>query len=150
MAEKPPSENNPEPTKRQPIWHIDWIKMAGIAVSVIAGVLYIGELRGNVLALNPDAIKKAQEEAAQELMKLAKKPTLDVRTFKYWGFGGPDSEVEMIGTNEGFCYLTEVKGYFRGGAEAVWIRTRGGSWYLGGKSNQDGVGASARCWKWPD
>lgn len=133
---------------------IDWIKVAGVAIAIIAGVLYIGELNGRVEGLqaqidqlNPDKVREELDKGVIKLQNLAKTPMLNPKTFEYWGHG--ESEVEMIGTNEGFCYLTRVTGKFKGGGEAVWIHVKGGSWYLGGKSQQDGVGASARCWKWP-
>lgn len=135
----------------------DLINMAGIAIAIIAGVLYIGELKGRVDelksrvdALNPDAINEAVENAISRLEALTRNPTLDEREFHIWADKNKSPEKEMIGQDEGFCYLTKVTGDFEGGGEDVRIVIKGGSWYLVVKSGQqNGIGASARCWKWP-
>ena len=128
---------------------IDLINMAGIAIAIIAGVLYIGELKGRVDALNPVAIEDALREAIERIEELTRNPTLDDREFQFWVTKGQQHEQEMIGQDEGFCYLTGVTGDFEGGGEEARIVIKGGSWYLVGKSGQaNGVGARARCWKW--
>jgi hypothetical protein len=43
------------------------------------------------------------------------------------------------------CFLTRVVGSFKGAGEWVGVYRSGGSWWLGGGSQQAGVGASARC-----
>jgi hypothetical protein len=43
------------------------------------------------------------------------------------------------------CFLTRMRGDFDGGGEQIFIRWSGGQWNLGGKSQQEGVAASARC-----
>lgn len=44
------------------------------------------------------------------------------------------------------CFLTEVQGRFAGDGEEVGIfGVSPGAWHLGGKSQQSGIGASARC-----
>lgn len=60
-----------------------------------------------------------------------------------WSQGQP--VVLMGGTDGRVCFLTRVTGKFYGGGEAVYVFASGGSWYLGGQSQQSGVGAGARC-----
>ncbi|AKJ07128.1 Hypothetical protein AA314_08754 [Archangium gephyra] len=43
------------------------------------------------------------------------------------------------------CFLSRMTGNFAGGGESIHAFTTGGSWYLGGSSMQEGVGASAQC-----
>jgi hypothetical protein len=43
------------------------------------------------------------------------------------------------------CFLTRISGKFMGGGERVHAYVSGGSWYLGGNSQQHGVSARARC-----
>ncbi|WP_437723134.1 hypothetical protein [Sorangium sp. So ce861] len=59
---------------------------------------------------------------------------------------GQRQQPVYMGTAAGrTCFLTRVTGHFEGGGEWVHVYVSGGSWYLGGGSEQDGVGASARC-----
>ncbi|NNB84031.1 hypothetical protein HI113_00440 [Corallococcus exiguus] len=43
------------------------------------------------------------------------------------------------------CFLTRVGGDFEGSGERIDITESGGSWYLGGASNQSGIRGAARC-----
>lgn len=43
------------------------------------------------------------------------------------------------------CFLTRMSGRFKGGGEEIWAYRSGPSWYLGGRSQQSGVSAGARC-----
>lgn len=54
-----------------------------------------------------------------------------------------------MATDDGFtaCVLTRVTGRFHGDGEAVEITRSNGAWFLGGKSQQSGVAARARCIK---
>lgn len=46
------------------------------------------------------------------------------------------------------CFLTRVTGRFEGRGESVHVYVANGSWYLGGSSGQNEVGASAVCVAW--
>ena len=48
-------------------------------------------------------------------------------------------------TSDRACFLMGVQGRFRGAGEAVWVRRAGDSLWLGGQSQQAGVGGWARC-----
>jgi hypothetical protein len=57
-----------------------------------------------------------------------------------WSQGQPP--VRLIRVEEGFCALTQVTGSFQGGGESVRVYVGDdGYWYLGGDSQQEGVGA---------
>ncbi len=57
-----------------------------------------------------------------------------------WHQGEPP--VKLIRRDEGFCALTSVTGFFRGGGESVKVYVaEDGYWYLGGTSQQDSVAA---------
>jgi hypothetical protein len=60
-----------------------------------------------------------------------------------WAQGA--AAVPMGSAFDRFCFLTEVRGHFQGGAESVKVFQSSGSWFLGGSSRQSGVGARARC-----
>lgn len=124
---------------------IEWINLGLLIAAVAGGSVYVGNLNGRVDTLQPERIEEAVRKAVERIGKLAQPPSLVPQEFK-WEQGKP--EVEMIGMNEGFCSLVYVTGRFEGGGEAVSIDVKGNSWYLGGKSNQAGVAARARCWKW--
>lgn len=130
----------------------EWISWGVIAAAIIGGAVWVGELKGQIDGLqkqidqlSPDAIAAAEEAATNRLVALAKGPTL-IETTYAWRQG--QQEVEMIGIDEGFCYLTRITGRFEGDGEFVVIHIRGGSWYLDGGSLQEYVAAKARCWKW--
>jgi hypothetical protein len=53
--------------------------------------------------------------------------------------------VRMIRSNSGICFLTQVRGRFRGAGEKVTIVNRDGYWWLEGESKQAGVAAQATC-----
>ncbi len=55
--------------------------------------------------------------------------------------------VRLMKGTEGFCTFTEIHGGFYGNGEevAIFYNSEDGFWYLGGRSQQDGVGATARC-----
>ena len=61
--------------------------------------------------------------------------------------------VQMIGVNEGICYLVYVTGEFNGQGEAIEISERDGFWVLQGHSSiQTSAGlliARAQCWRFP-
>jgi hypothetical protein len=60
-----------------------------------------------------------------------------------WNQGNP---VTFMGTaTNRTCFLTRVTGRFEGWGEVVQAYISDGSWYLGGSSQQLGVGAFARC-----
>lgn len=126
---------------------IDWINLGLLIVAIAGGVWYLGQLDGRVNALQPEKIRKAEEEAVRRINQLSQPPILDHKVYK-WKQGKP--EVEMLGETEGYCYLVYVTGKFEGGGEAVSIYVKGKSWYLGGRSHQIDVEAHARCWKWPN
>ena len=52
-----------------------------------------------------------------------------------------------LGYSNAVCFLTRMTGKFQGDKEKVRVYTDFGDWYLGGSSNQWGVGASARCFR---
>jgi hypothetical protein len=53
--------------------------------------------------------------------------------------------VPMGSTSDRFCFLTAVQGRFKGGGESVQVYISGGSWWLGGSSQQEAVAARALC-----
>ena len=61
----------------------------------------------------------------------------------YWVQG--NSSVGLGPASDRFCFLTQVRGQFEGSAERVRVYISGGSWWLGGTSNQHDVSATARC-----
>jgi hypothetical protein len=61
--------------------------------------------------------------------------------FHTWNQGDPP--LKLIRKDEGYCALTTVSGGFAGGGEAVWVSVgEDGYWYLGGRSQQEGVSAT--------
>ena len=71
---------------------IDWINMGGIAIAIIAGVLYIGEINGRVEGLqaqinqlNTNKIRKEIDDGIRKFKELGMVPTLHPETFAYWG-----------------------------------------------------------------
>jgi len=54
----------------------------------------------------------------------------------------------MLAAHGSVCFLTGVHGKFKGKFEMVKISNVRGYWYVTGISNQPGVGASARCFKY--
>jgi len=60
-----------------------------------------------------------------------------------WTQGSARKALESAATHS--CFLERIKGHFEGAGEEVSVRVDNGTWYLDGKSNQQGVGASARC-----
>jgi len=54
----------------------------------------------------------------------------------------------MLASNGSICFLTGIHGKFRGMSEMVKISNVRGYWYVTGISNQPGVGATARCFKY--
>ena len=43
------------------------INLAGLLIVIIGGIFYLGSIEGRVNSLNPDAIKKAQEDAIAQI-----------------------------------------------------------------------------------
>ncbi len=73
--------------------------------------------------------------------------TLDITEF-HWKQG--EKPVRMIKKDEGFCYLANIHGHFEGAGEMVRVYLdEDGYWYLGGASNQAGVGGTAFAVKFP-
>lgn len=69
--------------------------------------------------------------------------TLTVSPEFTWSQGQP--HVPMGPTSDRVCFLTRVTGRFHGAGEVVNAYISNGSWYLGGSSQQSGIGATARC-----
>jgi hypothetical protein len=63
---------------------------------------------------------------------------------EYWWEQG-EPPVSMGSVHGRVCFLTRLRGDFEGGGEYVRAFASGGSWYLGGGSQQSGVEAAARC-----
>lgn len=61
-----------------------------------------------------------------------------------WSEYGPDYN---LGSGYASCFLTGMTGKFQGGREKVRVYDNFGEWYFEGTSDQEGVGASARCYK---
>lgn len=55
------------------------------------------------------------------------------------------STVQMMPTSTHVCVLTRVAGDFDGGGEQVKVYQYGGYWFMGGGSQQSGVGGQAWC-----
>ena len=64
-----------------------------------------------------------------------------------WDQGQRDTV--LLNAREGFCFLTAVHGSFQGAGEgvSVWFSAGDNTWRLNGASQQSGVGAAARCFK---
>ncbi len=62
-----------------------------------------------------------------------------------YGWGQGNNPVHLGSDTNRVCYLTRVSGDFEGGGERVEVYRSGGSWWLGGASQQAGVAAGARC-----
>jgi len=54
----------------------------------------------------------------------------------------------MLSSKDSVCFLTGIHGTFRGKSEMVKISNARGHWYVTGISDQPGVGATARCFKY--
>lgn len=61
----------------------------------------------------------------------------------HWQQG--QASVTMASISDWICGLTRLTGKFEGGGEGVKVWASGGSWTLGGTSQQAGVAASAHC-----
>ena len=57
---------------------------------------------------------------------------------------------QMIGVNEGVCFLTRVSGKFEERSDNVSVFDSSGYWHLGGDSFRNSIGADAKCWKFPE
>lgn len=53
--------------------------------------------------------------------------------------------VPMGNFDDAFCFLTEVRGKFRGDGEEVHVYVNASTWWLGGTSHREGVMARATC-----
>jgi len=60
-----------------------------------------------------------------------------------WSQGQGHKKMEAVSTH--VCVLTKVSGDFDGGGEEVKTYQANGFWYLGGKSQQSGVGGQSYC-----
>jgi hypothetical protein len=90
--------------------------------------------------LVPDTKLRLQGDKATALAAI----NSDFVSFSFtWSQGQPP--VPMGSSAELFCFLTEIQGNFAGGGEMVRIFDSGGSWWLGGASQQSGVAARALC-----
>lgn len=68
--------------------------------------------------------------------------------FRQWHRGEPP--VKLIPKDDGFCALTSVAGRFAGSGEQVGVYIGADDyWYLGGKSDQEGVSASCMIVRYP-
>lgn len=123
----------------------DWINLGILVIAIASGIAYLGHLEGRVDALQPTKIESVAEEAVQKITQAAGIPILDKKQYS-WKQG--QSEVQMIRVAEGPCYIVYVSGRFQGEREAVSIHIKGDYWFLGGQSEQRGVAAGARCWRW--
>jgi hypothetical protein len=101
----------------------------------------------NIPALEPTfgasaAVQGEVQKTTQE-SDAALQAVQGVQTY-FWHqtFGMP---IRMIRSNDGICYLTLVRGRFRGAGEKVTIANRDGYWWLEGESKQEGVAAEATC-----
>lgn len=133
---------------------MEWINLLGLFAAVAAGSAYVGHLSGRLDAINPEGaverIESARDAALEEVGRandsLSDLGNLHSDTFE-WRQGR--SAVQMIRVSEGICYLVYVTGRFEGGGETVSIYASGDYWFLGGSSRQAGIGARARCWRFP-
>lgn len=130
----------------------DWINLGLLLAAIVSGIAYLGHLHGRVTALDLDkiseaaaAVETARDDAIDKITSSGP-PAMLVEKKYEWRQGKP--EVQMIRVAEGFCYLVYFQGKYEGHAEAVSIVPKGDHWFLGGKSNQEHVGADARCWRW--
>jgi hypothetical protein len=64
----------------------------------------------------------------------------------FWGQGYPPQA--LMDYSGGYCFLTGVTGHFAGGGENAYVSVIGTQWVLTGTSQQQGVGAWARCITW--
>jgi len=60
-----------------------------------------------------------------------------------WSQGQSNKQLRPVETHH--CVLTRVNGDFDGGGEEVKVYQSGGYWFLGGQSQQQGVGGKAYC-----
>lgn len=97
-----------------------------------------------------DRINNARDDALEQIGRASERlrdlGSLHSETYE-WKQGNP--AMQMIRMREGICYLTDVAGKFEGDGEFVSVFASGDFWFLDGGSNQEGVGARARCWKFP-
>ncbi|NOU52993.1 hypothetical protein HG263_21045 [Pseudoalteromonas sp. JBTF-M23] len=61
----------------------------------------------------------------------------------HWKQG--EQQVSLGSSRDRVCFLSSVQGKFEGWAEEVSVKKVGASYYLGGKSDQDNVAATATC-----
>jgi hypothetical protein len=82
--------------------------------------------------------------ARARCLPLSSNRALTVHAERSWSQG---QAKRLLATDDGFtaCVLTRVRGHFEGEGEAVEITRENGEWRLGGRSQQTGVAASARC-----
>lgn len=124
-----------------------WVSLGSFLIVVISGAFWFGRWEAQE-SKALEAIDEAKDEAIREFQETLKKAFLAPDTTTYeWNQG--NAEVQMIRVREGICYLVYVRGLFEGSGEYVSIYERGDFWFLGGASQQTGVRARARCWKFP-
>ncbi len=133
---------------------MEWINLLGLLTAVVAGAFYVGHLDGRVDTINPaQAIRdiNATRDSALQVIERATEGFSDPGSLQSDVFEWRQGEgaVQMIRVTEGICYLVFVTGRFQGGGESVSIYESGDFWFLGGNSLQAGIGARARCWKFP-
>jgi len=114
---------------------------AGLVCATLLG-LFSG-LSGCVLQGGAVPLSTADDEAAAT----DNRQGLDAYTTEY-SWERKRRSRRMLPSAGSVCFLTGIHGKFRGMSEMVKISNVRGYWYVTGISNQPGVGASARCFKY--
>ena len=134
--------------------------VVGVVATIAAGLVVFGQFMGTlgslerqVAQLDPDAIRRARDEAVEAIRRA--QPVYDREPEEFTLEVPQDDPVEkkMIPVSEGICYLVRIGGSFAGRKEDVSIAIKGDYWYLVGRSdrptNPGRAVVAARCWKWP-
>lgn len=127
---------------------------ASVVVAVGSGAAYMGHLNGRIDALDPNAIRTARDQAIKDIRsevgEVANEWRAPALVYSMTVQDGANyNEPLGLGADEGICYLSSVRGNFRGDGERVWVAQEDGQWRLRGTSRSQGVHVEAHCWRFP-
>lgn len=115
-------------------------------LSLLLSVVGCGPESGDTKSASRDSSSPAGADSGRgESESFLVDQTQDVVSTEEFSWYQGGYATAMGSESDRVCYLTRMRGRFEGAGESVHAFTSGGSWYLGGSSNQNGVAASSRC-----
>jgi len=116
----------------------------GLSFLLLASLFHLGCVDYDGAAASDDEEEAAEADAttatAEEGLAAAADPTIQ------YMIGGSQTGSFYLGPQaDRLCYLSEIRGNYRGDGEHVWLSAASYGWYLHKDSQQYGVQVSARC-----